>query len=291
MLLGRLQYFQVVAREGSFTRAAKILRVQQPAISKMVRQLEETLGLKLLERHRRGVVLTRVGQEIYEKSCSVFERLEEIQAISDQEKKECRGPLAFGVTDSVSSYIIPKLLGQFLRENPRVRPSLFSGSSNLIFNEISEGRIEFGISFTLPESGSLQSTELVMVPFQLVASPKLGAQELKRPGFIISREIDYPKSRPFPVLEMLQKQGVPVEVTVSSNNLDAQKQMALEGLGISLLPRFMLKEELEAKRLIPISPHKDFRYSLKLVTKKRKAISKNGSAFLERFQRSVHALI
>lgn len=284
MELNHLKYFFIVAREKSFTRASKVLRVQQPTISKMVRNLEGQLGGALLERHQRGVHLTPLGSEVFQICEDVFGKIDEIRTFSELHKGECEGALAFGATDSVCSYLVPKALGQFLRENQKVRPSVFAGSSNLISNEILDNRIEFGLSFTSPEFAGFQTSELLRIPFQLVIATDAIKSLATRRSFIISRDIDYPKSRPFPVLEMLRKAKVRVETVISSNNLDAQKQLVKEGLGVALLPGFMVKAGLQKGNLTVLSPKKEFSYSLKMIHRKGKILSKSALVFLETFK-------
>jgi DNA-binding transcriptional LysR family regulator len=284
MELNHLKYFYAVARERSFTRASKTLRIQQPTISKMVRNLEEKLGVVLLERHKQGVRLTPAGAEVFQTCESIFGHVDQILWVADRQKGECEGPFAFGATDSVCSYLVPKALGKYLRENPKVRPSLFAGNSNLILSEIQEGRIEFGLSFTAPDVAGLQTTDLIKVPFQLViATPKLKSAATRK-SFIISRDIDYAKTRPFPVLEMLKKNKVKVETFISSNNLDAQKQLVKEGLGVALLPGFMIKSGLQKGSLTALYPRKEFSYSLKLIYRRGKVLSKSATVFLDAFQ-------
>ncbi len=291
MELNYLKYFYTVAKEGSFTKASKILRIQQPTISKMVKSLEDQLGLSLMERHKKGIRLTKAGGEIYRLCDGIFDKIEEIESFSDHEKSECSGSMAFGVTDSVSSYLIPEILGDFVRQYPKVRPSIFSGTSNLICNEILDGKVEFGIFFTVPDDEGFQITELVHVPFQLVIAQEVYHKKEIRNSFIISRDIDYPKSRPFPVLEMLRKNQVGGETFISSNNLDSQKELVKQGLGISLLPRFMVKSSLEKGTLVALHPKRDFSYALRLVTRKGKVLSTNAATFLDVFQEKVKALI
>ena len=281
--LNYLKTFVAVARSGSFTKAAKILRVQQPTISKTVALLEEQLSMSLFERHRKGVQLTKIGGEVLQLCENIFIYVEEIASITDRERTECHGLLPFAVTDSVSSYVIPGILGDFLRKHPKVRPSIFSGSSNLIGSEIREARVEFGIYYTSPSLHEFQVKELVSVPFKLVGSKEWGQRWPQKPPLIISRDVDYPKAKPFPVLEMLQKANVRLEIVLSSNSLEAQKQMVLQGLGVALLPGFMLRDELMSGQLVEMPQRKKFCYSLKLVTKKRKVLSKNAQVFLEHF--------
>ncbi len=291
MELNHLKYFHSVVKEGSFTRAAKAMRIQQPTISKMVRSLEEELGVVLLERYRSGVHLTHAGGEIFARCEDIFARVDEIKTVSGREMTECQGALSFGLTDSAASSLGPTILDAFLARHPKVRPSLFAGSSNLICNEITEGRLEFGLFFTMPSVDDFFVKELIKVPFNVVIASKDKLKPKLRSTFIISREIDYPKSRPFPVLEMLKKNKVQFEVAASCNNLDSQKQMVLRGLGVALLPRFMVKAELESGALSQLYPKKEFIYSLRLVTRKRWVLSKNAETFLEFFDKEIRDLI
>lgn len=287
MELNHLRYFYLVAREGSFTRAAKILRVQQPTISKIVHQLEQNLNVILLERHKSGVRLTKAGGEIFSRCEDIFGLVDEIRSLSDSENTACQGLLSFGLNDAAACYVLPRIMKSFLEQHPRVRPSIFAGSSNLICNEIREGRIEFGVSFTQPDKSEFQVSELVQVPFQLVVA----TSQLRTPhissSFIISRDIDYPKSRPFPVLEILQRNRLKVEIMITSNNLDSQKEMVLQGLGVALLPSFMVKAEIRRCSLTILHPTKDFSYTLKLITRHRKVLSRNALVFLDEFKRRI----
>jgi DNA-binding transcriptional LysR family regulator len=284
MELNHLKYFHAVAKARSFTRAARALRVQQPAISKTVRLLEDQLGVVLLERHKNGVILTKAGEEIFLRCENIFSQVDEILTVSDLEKKDCHGLLSFAVTDAVSHYVLPSVLNDFLEDHPRVRPSIFAGSSNLIFKELLEGRSEFGLTFTQPDGDEFEVTELERVPFALVASTQhLKKQDLSD-AFIISREIDYPKSRPFPVLEMLRRNKVHVNVVLSSNNLDFQKEMVRQGRGVALLPLFMVKSALSRGSFTRLQHRKDFSYPLSLVTRRRKLLSRNAATFIEHWR-------
>ncbi len=291
MELNHLKYFFVVAREGSFTRASRALRIQQPTISKMVKSLEDQLGFSLLERHKRGIRLTHSGGEVYRICERIFDDVDAINAFSPAEKLERSGPLTFGATDSVASYLVPGILADFLRLYPSVRPSIFSGSSNLICNEIHEGRVEFGLFFTVPESTGFRITRLADVPFRLVIATSQLQNKKRRGSFIISRDIDYPKNRPFPVLEMLRSNGVSVETTIACNNLDAQKELVKQGLGVALLPRFMVKSGLEKGTLTALHSKKEFSYALSLVTRKNRVDSANLTAFREHFEQRIVDLI
>lgn len=297
MELNHLKYFYIVAKEGSFTRAARTLRIQQPTISKMVRNLESQLQLVLVERHKKGVRLTKSGTEVLRACQEIFERVDEIRAFADRERAECYGPLAFGATDSVSSYLVPRILGSFQARHPKVRPSIFTGSSNLICDEILEGRIEFGIFFAVPDPKGFDIVELASVPFQIICASDRAhrfSRDARRDGvlpLIISREVDYEKGRPAPSLEMLRRNGIRFEAVVSSNTYDSQKRLVKEGLGAALIPGFMARNGIQNGTFSVLHPKRQFTYSLKLITRKGKILSKNASTFLDAFRQQAPALL
>ena len=287
MELNHLKYFYIVARERGFTNASRVLRVQQPAISKMVRQLEEKLGLVLFERQKKQVLLTKAGEEIFNRCSKIFETVEDIVSFSNKEKIGCYGPLRFGASDSVASHLIPDILSGYMQSYPEVRPSVFTGASNMICDEIRENKIEFGVFFTVPEDDAFVMTEVASLRFYLVVSSMQVANQQIRKSFIGSREIDYPKMRSFPAMEMLRAQGIQPSVVISCNNLDAHRKFVLNGLGVALLPAFMVDEDIREKRLSVIYPQKKFFYSLKLVARNGKILSKNATVFLELFKKQI----
>jgi DNA-binding transcriptional LysR family regulator len=287
MELNHLKYFYAVAKNGGFTSASEQLRIQQPTISKMVRALEQHLGMTLLERHKKGVRLTRAGVDVFSTCEEIFNKVEEIRSLSDLGKSECEGKLSFGAPGSVSSYLVPPVLREFLSEHPKVQPSIHTGTSTLITNEIYDGRIEFGLFFEAREKSDFQVTELMEIPFRLVASTDRtkDSKPDSALSFIIARKTDYTKTTPFPVLEMLNKNKVKVETFISSNNLESQKGLVREGLGVALLPAFMVEKEIEDGTFTVLYPKKKFSYSLKLITRKGKVLSRDATVFLEIFKK------
>lgn len=285
MELNHLKYFYAVAKNGGFTSASEQLRIQQPTISKMVRALEQHLGMTLLERHKKGVRLTRAGVDVFNTCEEIFNKVDEIRSLSDQGKSECEGKLAFGVPGSVSSYLVPPVIREFLRDNPKVQPSIYTGTSTLISNEIYDGRIEFGLFFDAREKSDFQVTELVEVSFKLVTATSQAKRQDGKHAFIIARKTDYTKTTPFPVLEMLNKNKIRVDTIISSNNLESQKGLVKEGLGVALLPSFMVQKEIDDGTFTELYPKKKFSYSLKLITRKGKVLSRDATVFLEIFKK------
>lgn len=291
MELNHLKYFYIVAREGGFTKAAYSLRVQQPAISKIVKQLEEELGLVLLERGKRSISLTKAGKDIFDQCEKIFGCVDEIKVISDSEKTECTGPLLFGTSDSMAVYLVPGLISDFIKTNPKVIPSIFAGNSTQISQELLEGRIEFGIYYTLPGDEHLfDIVDIGRMPVALVVSARHQKQTEVRRSYISSREIDYSKTYVTQTRRMLTAYDPNLEIKVMCNNFDAQKNMVLEGLGISLLLEYMVRDEIKKKQLISLPTPRELSYTIRLVTKKGKVLSRNSRLFIEYFLKKLPSL-
>ncbi len=285
MEISHLKHFYFVAKYGGFTKASKKLFVQQPAISKTVSTLEEDLGVKLFNREKRSVSLTDIGSEIFAKCDEIFKKVDEIELIAAQGKYDCRGPMRFCASEPVSSYYVPVVYSKFLGQHPEVVPTCFSGFASDLTAKIEEGEFEFGLFFHTPKTSAKIEVEVIaQIPFDLVikASEK-GNLEVIR-SFIGSREIDDVSTKDFPTIKRMNKDFKKVKIKISSNSLTSHKNMVLNGLGVSVLPEIMVKEELKRKELVRLYPKGTFNFSLKLVTKKNHFLSRNAKAWIDCFR-------
>ena len=114
MELNHLKYFYIVAREGGFSKASNVLRVAQPAISKMVKNLEESLEVDLFERVGRNVRLTKIGNDIFRKCELIFGQVEELEQLARPRSVAIKGPLNLCAVDVIASHLMPVVLNQLL---------------------------------------------------------------------------------------------------------------------------------------------------------------------------------
>src|SRR5882724_13563585 len=106
----QLRYFDAVVRAGHFGKAAELCAVTQPALSMQIQDLEELLGTQLLERGRKGVILTDAGREIAARAAQILTDLRDLVDFARRQGDVMSGPLRFGVIPSVAPYILPPLL-------------------------------------------------------------------------------------------------------------------------------------------------------------------------------------
>lgn len=278
----RSRHFYIVARERGFTKASRLLRVQQPAISRMVNQLEDHFGFKLFERVGRNVQLTPRGREVFERCKAIFEEVENLEKTVGSLSGECQGPLAIAAAEPIASHLIPEVLEPLLIQYPQLYPSIYSGPASMLLDRIGNGELEFGLFFHIPHlPPKLRITALKKIRFHLVVRKDLrrSAQVLER--FIGSREIDDTMTRTFPTLEKLKKLHPKARIRISSNNLTAHHSLVIRGQGVAVLPNFLIKSELQAGKLSDVLPKEKLEFDLKLVERETGVRSLNAQTFLD----------
>jgi len=282
MNLLHLEYFYTVAKEQGFTNASKVLRIQQPAISRMVKQLEDNFGFPLFERLGRNIRLTKQGEEVFLQCRRIFDEVDGLKNSIGLIGGECSGPLHIGAAEPIAGHVIPKALAKMLKEHPKVYPSIFSGPSAILFDRIISGELEFGLFFHIPDLPVKLTMDVVKkIRFHLVVRKDLRSRASVIESFIGSREIDDTQTRRFPTLERLQKDYPKASIKISSNNLTAHREMVLQGLGVAILPDFLVGEDIEKGRLKDLYPKETFEFNLKIVKRPTAVLSLNAQTFLK----------
>ena len=282
MNLLHLEYFYTVAKEGGFLRASEKMRINQPAISRMVANLEDYFGFKLFEKVGRNVRLTSRGEMVFENCKRIFAEIEDLKLSVGKISEVCKGPLLVAASEPIASHFLPEKIAKLLQQYPDIYPNIFSGPASMILKKIEAGDIEFGLFFHTPElSDRLCVEKYIDISFRLVVRKDLKNNERVLSHFIGSREIDDTASKKFPTLELLKKKYSKAAIKTSSNNLTAHKELVLNGVGVSILPEFLIKKELKEKILIDIFPAEKFHFRMKIIKRKNAVNSLNASKLFE----------
>lgn len=145
MELRVLRYFLTVAREENITRAAEVLHITQPALSRQLTALEDELNCQLLVRGNRKVSLTEAGTLLRR-------RAEDLVALADKTEREfaaggqeLAGEISIGTAESCASQMLPELLEPFIREHPLVRFDMVSGNADQIKDSLDQGLLDVGL--------------------------------------------------------------------------------------------------------------------------------------------------
>jgi len=277
MELNHLRYFYEVAKAGSFTSAARHLRVSQPSLSKTVALLEAREGVHLLERSKKGVSLTMLGKEVYQDCEQIFATVKEVQNKCQRTKEVCEGPLRFGASDHIANYFLSHKLVELRHQYPGVIPSIFVGTPNEILEMIRKRELEFGIFFTKIEAPDLIYQNLAQVPMAAVYRTKAKSKELPN-TYIGSILKDYKKNPAQEVLDAIQKYP---QTHFETNSQELQKRLCLAGGGTAILARFMVEEELKAKLLTELPLPKEKKAQMLLAKRKNHSFTLCAKNFLE----------
>lgn len=245
MDLNYLRYFYFLIIHNGFTKAADKLHVQQPVISRAVKLLEEQLGFKLVERQRKQVVLTPEGKEVFKIAEQLFFQADQIVTYAKEHKESAVGDLCFATSDSLSSDVMGPVFKKFIQNYPKLKPIHHSGSANIFLDKISTGEIEFGIFFNVPElSRNLEKTKIGNVRFEYIVLGKFVNDEKVLNSFIASRELSNNEPLRLPLFEKYKLFQKRVSIVAISSSSIARKSMAMNGIGVTILPHFLVKEEL-----------------------------------------------
>lgn len=281
MNLLHLQYFYVVAKEQGFTNASKALRIQQPAISRMVKLLEEDIGFKLFEKVGRNVKLTSKGMEVFKHCQKIFGSVDDLKQSFGRISGEIKGPLKIAASEPIASHFLPGILEKFLADFPHVYPNIFSGPASMLFEEIESGNLDIGIFFHTPElPEKLEIIEKKRIQYHLVVRKDLRRNKEVLESFIGSREIDDISNRNFPTLEKLRRIHPQAKIKISSNNLTAHKEMVIRGLGVSVLPDFLIHQEIKEGTLADLLPKEELVFQMKFIKRKTSVLSLAAKTFV-----------
>lgn len=144
MELRHLRYFVAVARERNFTRAAKSLHIAQPPLSRQVQQLEDELGMLLIERGSRPLRLSEAGRLFYEQAVQVLERIDEMRAIVGRLQEANRDRFSIGFVASTLYGKLPEVIRFYRAARPGVEITLLELTSVEQIAALKDGRIDVG---------------------------------------------------------------------------------------------------------------------------------------------------
>lgn len=290
MELNHLRYFYEVAKSGSFSEAARRLRISQSALSKAVALLEDREGVRLFERSKKGVALTEIGADVYARSESVFQQLTEIENTCRGTKQTCSGLMPFGASDHVANYLLVPRLQEMRKAHPLVIPSVLSGTPNEIIAAIAKNECEFGLFFTRVAAPGVTYEVLRSIPMAVVCHPrfKRDIQNAEKPaqlraalnktGFIGSVGLHY---QHHPSEELIKLVGEQPNVAFEASSQETQKRLCLEGGGVAFLARFMIEDEIKTGALIEVSLSRPLKLDLLVATRKNQLLSLSARTFLE----------
>jgi len=256
--LSAMKTFVAVVEAGSFIRATDGVGLSKPAVSRQVAELENSLGVRLLQRTTRKLSLTTEGEGYYQRCKEIIAAIEEAESEIGHAKGEVRGRLRVGAPQSFGVLHLAPLWGEFLELNPNL--TLDITLSDRVVDLIEEG-YDIAIRIARMPSSTLISRALATTELVLCASPDYLARRgtPQKPTDIKQHDaITYSYLASGTEWQLLTKSGeainVPTRTRIFANNGDTCRSVAIAGQGIILQPDFMVYEDLRQGTLVRLLP-------------------------------------
>jgi len=257
MELRQLMTFQRVVETGSFTQAAEMMFLTQPAVSHQIHQLEEELGQKLLERVGRRIYPTYAGEVLFEYARRITALTEEARlALSDLRTGES-GRVTVAAIGTMTVHILPELLHEFRMAHPGVEVTLKTANAEEVKTMVATNQADVGIV-----GSHISTQEFVTVPLfedqilpmvhsshRYAIAGKAALVDLAREPLI---QLGGQKSWKNYVFSMFAQAGVTPRVHLEVDSIEAVKRLVERGLGFTIIPRVAAEAEVRARILVPL---------------------------------------
>lgn len=264
MELRHLRYFCMVARELNFTRAAEKLNTVQPSLSQQIKDLEQEVGVKLLERSNRKVELTEAGEVFLKEALQSLEHAERAIQLARQVAEVEKEHLDIGFVPVAEMKIFPYIMPNIRAHFPDLKAQFHSLTDAEQFSWLRQGTIDIAFTRYPDPSAEFESIKIFDEPLTLIVPrdsdvrdiSALSIKNFAGRNFVISDEQASPQL--FNIIhEFLKNSGIKVNVVQHSTNILLNVNLVGMGVGWSLVPAYvipLLGENIMVKKTIEPLP-------------------------------------
>ncbi|HFQ91960.1 MAG TPA: LysR family transcriptional regulator [Chromatiales bacterium] len=253
LTLRQLKVFETVARNLSFTRAAEVMHLSQPAVSMQIKQLEENAGLPLFEQVGRKIYLTEAGEEMSRYSHSIFQQLEELDDVLEEMKGHRRGRLNLAVA-STANYFVTRLIAAFSERVEKLTVNLDVTNREGLIRDLDDNDADLVIMGQPPGHMDLVAEMIMENPLVVIASRKhplvgrrnISLEALQSETFVMREMASGTRTT---TERFFSEQGIHLRMGMEMRSNEAVQQAVLAGLGLGIVSVHTLELELEAGRL------------------------------------------
>lgn len=262
--LKHLSTFVAVAEELNFHRAAERLTMAQPAVSRIVVELEDRLGVKLLERTTRRVRLTESGRYLLEEAQAILDRIDVAENTVKLLASGTKAILRIGYTTITGHSLVPDIAREFRKHNPDVRLELTYMTSPVMRDQILQDEIDLGFIVGSFQNSEIESRQIAkhdimaLLPpgHPLAAKDFLTAEDLSHEALVMGTNSEWPTFRRV-VVDMFQNAGLVMTVAQEASSLTGILGLVTAGVGITVfcgVPRFCVGSAIVARPIVT-EPH------------------------------------
>ncbi|MDX9785621.1 MAG: selenium metabolism-associated LysR family transcriptional regulator [Desulfobacterales bacterium] len=260
MDLWQLHIFCKVVESGSFSKAGDTVHLSQPTVSSHIKDLENHIGCRLIDRLPKNALPTKAGELLHSYAQRLLALRDEAETALAAFQGTIKGPLLIGGSTIPGVFILPKVIGGFSKEFPMVRVCLALGDTRTIIEDTLSGKLEVGVVGAKTEDSGLIQDPLLQDELRLVVPSGHPWSQKKQVSLamvqkepFISRE---PGSGTLKTIELsLEKKGYDINrfnIRAQMGSTEAIRQAVKNNIGVSILSSLAVNDDLEAGRLTAI---------------------------------------
>jgi len=254
-----LRYLVAVADTHHFGRAAERCFVSQPTLSAQLKKLEESLGVQLIERQPKHVVLTEAGAEIVARARRMLEASDELVAVARARREPLAGTLRVALLPTIGPYLLPRVIPAVRKALPRLTLLLYEYQTAPMLEKLQAAQLDLGILALPVDLDGLEARELYEEAFlaALPAQHRLAKQatvrleELKDEPLLLLTEGHCLRDQ---ALAVCNRAGIEERQDFRATSLETLRQMVAAGAGVTLLPELATQGAYGAVRGLVVRP-------------------------------------
>lgn len=246
----QLKALVTVAEVGSVTRAAELLHLVQPAVTRQIRTLEDELGVPLFERTRQGMRPTEAGSVMVDRARRALNELERARVEVQPAPGAVTGMVTVGLLESATDLLAEPLVSSLARNHPGIELRLLTAYSGHLQQWLDDGDLDLTLLYNLESTPSLSARTLVRERLWAVAPASNGLRADRPVPFaeVAAQPLVMPASGHAlrALIDAAAARGrAPMDVVVQTNSMRVQKQLVRAGCGWTVLPGIGIAEDVE----------------------------------------------
>ena len=264
MNLRDLKYLVAVAEHRHFGRAAEACHVSQPTLSTQVRKLEEFLGVTLIERNHRQVLLTPIGDKIVEQAQAVLRETDQLVKLAQQARDPFGGEFRLGVIPTIAPYLLPRILPAIRETFPELEIQLTEAQTDVITRELRQGRLDAVILALPVHEDGVHAEPLYAEPFYVAVPTQhalakrnsVSGEDLEAAQVLLLEDGHCLRDQ---ALDVCAGAGAVENTNFSATSIETLRHMVGAGIGITLMPELAMEEGVPGIRYLPFegeAPHR-----------------------------------
>jgi DNA-binding transcriptional LysR family regulator len=257
MDLHQLRLFLALAETGSFSRAADVCHISQPALWIHIKNLEQEFRYPLVDRLPRGIALTEAGKLVLDYSKKIFALVDEMQTSVREIAGLQRGRLLIGASTTPGIYILPDALGRFKSKYPQIELEMRIGNTQQVEEWVANRELILGIIGEKPERKELRSevylkdtlVAIVRPDHRLAKKKTISVRTLSEEPFITREEGSNTRKT---YEDAFEKHGVKLQIAMELGSTESIKRAVAAKLGISIVSPFTIQWEVKNRQLVAL---------------------------------------